>query len=96
MFTVNTALLRPWTHLCRFRPNLLLVAIEIKFELDVDKAARVAVTTAASYGLRRVSEGTNYRQLAFANAIALIVIIAILYASRPTSFAKKITPLVCY
>ena len=55
--------------------------MEIKFELDTDKAARATVAITASYGLRRVSKGTEYPQLAFANAIALIIIIAILYSS---------------
>ena len=36
-------------------------------------------------------EGTKYPQLAFANAIALIIIIAILYSTRP-AVAKKTTP----
>ncbi len=65
--------------------------MEIKFELDTDKAARATVAIAASYGLGRVSEGTEYPQLAFANAIALIIIIAILYSTRP-AVAKKTTP----
>jgi hypothetical protein len=71
-----------------------LSAMEIKFELDTDKAARAraTVTIAASYGLGRVSEGTKYSQLAFANAIALIIIIAIIYSTRP-AVAKKTTPL---
>jgi hypothetical protein len=65
--------------------------MEIKFELDTDKAARATVAIAASYyGLGRVSEGTEYPQLAFANAIALIIIIAILYSTRP-AVAKKTT-----
>ncbi len=63
--------------------------MEIKFELDTDKAARATVAIAASYGLCRVSEGTEYPQLAFTNAIAEIIIIAILY--RPP-VAKKPTP----
>jgi len=63
----------------------------IKFELDTDKAARATVTIAASYGLGRVSEGTKYPQLVFANAITLIVIIAMLYSTRP-AVAKKTTP----
>ena len=63
--------------------------MEIKFELDADKAARTTVTIAASYGLCRVFEGAEYPQLAFANAIALIIIIAIIY--RPP-VAKKPTP----
>ncbi len=44
--------------------------MEIKFELDTDKAARATVAIAASYGLGRVSEGTEYPQLAFANEAA--------------------------
>jgi hypothetical protein len=64
--------------------------MEIKFELDTDKAARATVAIAASYGLGRVSEGTEYPQLTFANAITLIIIIAILYSTRP-AVAKKTT-----
>jgi hypothetical protein len=67
----------------QFRPILLLAAMEIKFELDTRKAAKAFLTVAASYGLVRVSEGTDYPQLAFANTIALIVIVAILYGPRP-------------
>jgi len=66
--------------------------MEIKFELDTNKAARATVTIAASYGLGRVSNGTEYPQLAFANAITLIIIIAILYSTRPAA-AKKTTKL---
>jgi len=66
--------------------------MEIKFELDTDKAARATVAITASYGLGRVSKGTEYPQLAFANAIALIIIIiAILYSTRP-AVAKKLLP----
>jgi len=57
--------------------------MEIKFELDTDKAARATVAIAASYGLGRVYEGTKYPQLAFANTTAWIIIIAILYSTRP-------------
>ena len=64
--------------------------MEIKLELDTNKAARATVAIAASYGLGRVSEGTEYPQLAFANAIALIIIIAILYSTLPA--VKKTTP----
>ena len=67
----------------------------IKFELDTSEAARVTVIIAASYGLKQVSEGTKYAQLTFANAIALTVIIAVLYVSLPTPFARKNTPLIC-
>jgi hypothetical protein len=59
--------------------------MEIKFELDTDKAARATAAIAASYGHERVSKGTEYPQLAFANAIALF------YSTRPA--VKKPTPL---
>jgi hypothetical protein len=68
--------------------------MEIKFELNTDKAARATVAIVASYTLRRVSEGTNYPQLAFGNSIALIIIIVILYSNRPAPLAKRHTPLV--
>ncbi len=38
---------------------------------------------AAAYGLCHVSEGTKFSQLAAANALTLIVIIAILYGPCP-------------
>jgi hypothetical protein len=62
--------------------------MEIKFELDLEKIAKAIVAIAASYGLRQVSKGTEYPQLAFANMIALIIIITILYSSRPAPKAK--------
>ncbi len=67
--------------------------MEIKFELDTDKAARATVAITDSYQLGRVSEGTEYPQLAFANTIALIIIIAILYGTRPAPLVRKNTPL---
>ena len=67
--------------------------MEIKFKLDTDKAVRATVAIAASYGLGRVSEGTKYPQLAFANTIALIIIIAILYGTGPAPLVWKNTPL---
>jgi hypothetical protein len=57
-------------------------ATEIKLELDTNKASKATVAIATAYGLCRVYEGTNYPQLAAANAIALIIIIPILYGSR--------------
>ncbi len=57
--------------------------MEIKLELDTNKALKAAVAIATTYGLCRVSEGTKYPQLAAANAIALIIVIAILYGSHP-------------
>jgi hypothetical protein len=69
--------------------------MEIKFELDADKAARATAAIAASYGLGRVSNGTEYPQLAFANTITLIIIIAILYSTCPLPLVQKNTPLAC-
>jgi hypothetical protein len=61
--------------------------MEVKFELDTEKASKAAVAIAAAYGLCHVSEGTEFPQLAAANALTLIVIIAILYG--PCSVPKK-------
>jgi hypothetical protein len=69
--------------------------MEIKFELDTDRAARATIAIVASYAIRRVSEGTEYPQLAFAKSVALIIITAILYSNRPAPLAKRNTPLVC-
>jgi hypothetical protein len=71
------------------------MAMEIKFELDTDKAARATVAIAASYAPGHFSEGTEHPQLAFANSIDLIIIITILYSNCPAPLAKRITPLVC-
>jgi hypothetical protein len=57
--------------------------MEIKFKLDTEKATRAAVAIAAAYTLCYVSEHSNSPQLATANAIALIVIIAIHYGPCP-------------
>jgi hypothetical protein len=59
-----------------------------------DKAARATIAIAASYALGSISKGTKYPQLAFANSIALIIIIGILYSNRPAPLAKRNTPLV--
>jgi hypothetical protein len=60
----------------------------IKFKLDTEKAAKATVAIVASYGLGQVSKGTKYPQLAFADTIALIAIIAILYGPRLVLRAK--------
>jgi hypothetical protein len=62
--------------------------MEIKFELDTEKAAKATVAIAASYRLGQVSEGTDYPQIAFANSIAVIAIIAFLYGPHPAPKAK--------
>ncbi len=56
--------------------------MEIKLELDTKKITKAAVAIAAVYGLCRVSKGTKSNQLAAANALALIVIVAIIYGPR--------------
>jgi hypothetical protein len=56
--------------------------MEIKLELDTEKASKAAVAIAATYGLCRVSEGIKAPQLATANALVLIVIVTILYGPR--------------
>jgi hypothetical protein len=50
--------------------------------LTQKKTAKAAVAIAAAYRLCRVSEGTKSNQLAAANALALIVIAAIIYGPR--------------
>jgi hypothetical protein len=87
LFTTNTALLHRL--ICRrFWSSLHVAAMEIKFELDTNKAARATVTIAASCTLGCVFEGTKLPQLAFANAIALIIIIAIPYNNHLAPLAK--------
>jgi hypothetical protein len=63
-----------------------------KPKLDTKKAAKATVAVTAFYGFCLVSEGTEYPQLTVAIAIALIVIIVILYGPRLAPKAKKITP----
>jgi hypothetical protein len=57
--------------------------------LDTEKASKAAVAITAAYGLCRVSVDTGFPQLAAANAIAIIIIIAILYGPRPAPTIKK-------
>ena len=56
--------------------------MEIKLELDTKETVKAAVAIAAAYGLCHVSEGTKSNQLAAVNALALIVIVAIIYGPR--------------
>ena len=53
--------------------------MEIKLKLDTEKTVKAAVAIAAAYGLCPVSKGTKSHQLVAANALALIVIMAIIY-----------------
>ncbi len=57
----------------------MLPAIEIKLKLDTKKTSKAAIAIAAAYGLCHVSKGTKSPQLTAANALALIVILMILY-----------------
>ncbi len=57
--------------------------MEIKFKLDTKKATCAAMAIAATYALCRVSKHSNSPQLATADAIALIIILTILYGPRP-------------
>jgi hypothetical protein len=57
--------------------------MEIKLELDTEKTAKATVAIACAYGLARISEATESPQLAAANALALIIIVAILYGPCP-------------
>ena len=61
----------------------IALAMEIKLELDTDKTTKAAVAIATAFALSRVSERSSNPQLAAANALALIVVIAILYGPRP-------------
>ncbi len=58
--------------------------MEIKFELDTKKATRAVVAITAAYVLCHVSKHSDSPQLATANTIALIIIIAILYGPCPS------------
>ena len=57
--------------------------MEIKLELDTKKTAKATVAIACAYGLARISKASKSPQLAAANALALIIIVAILYGARP-------------
>ena len=57
--------------------------MEIKFELDTEKASKAAVAIATTHALSRVSLASESPNLAIANAIATIIIVAILYCPRP-------------
>ena len=56
--------------------------MEIKLELDTVKPAKAAVTVTAILGLCRVSERLENHFLASMNALAIIIVIAIIYAPR--------------
>ena len=57
--------------------------MEIKFKLDTKKSAKVAIVIATAHALSCVSLAMDFPQLTAANALATIIIIAILYGPRP-------------
>ncbi len=63
--------------------------MKIKLELDTEKTAKAAVAIAVTYGLCRVSQRSGLPQLAVTNAIAIIIVIAILYGPRSNKPPKK-------
>ena len=52
--------------------------MEIKLELDTEKTAKAAVTTAAILGLCQVSKRLENHSLATTNAIEIIIVIVII------------------
>ena len=56
--------------------------MEIKLELDTEKLAKAVVTVRAIIGLCHVSERSANHSLASTNALAIIIIIAIIYYPR--------------
>ena len=56
--------------------------MEIKLELDTEKLAKAVVTVTAIIGLCRVSKRSANHSLASTNALAIIIIIAIIYYPR--------------
>ena len=56
--------------------------MEIKLELDTEKSAKAVVTVTAIIGLCRVSKRLENHSLASTNALAIIIIIAIIYYPR--------------
>jgi hypothetical protein len=57
--------------------------MEIKYELDTEKASKAAVVIATAHALSCISLATDSPPLAIANAIVTIIIVAILYCPRP-------------
>ncbi len=56
--------------------------MEIKVELDTEKTAKAVVTVTAILGLCQVSKCSENHSLAATNALAIIIIIAIIYYPR--------------
>ncbi len=56
--------------------------MEINLELDTEKTEKAVVTVTAIIGLCRVSERSENHSLAYANALAIIIVIATIYYPR--------------
>jgi hypothetical protein len=56
--------------------------MEIKLKLDTEKSAKAAVAIVTAHVLSCVSLATDLPQLAAANALVTIILIAILYSPR--------------
>ena len=56
--------------------------MEIKLELDTEKTAKATVAVAAILGLCRIPKRSENHSLATANAIAIIIVITIIYGPR--------------
>ena len=56
--------------------------MEIKLELDTENSAKAAVTIAAILGLCQVSERSGNHSQATENAIAIIIVVAVIYGPR--------------
>ncbi len=59
--------------------------MEIKFKLDTNKAAKAAVAIVTAHAFSRVSSAMDLPSLAASNALATIIVIAILYGPCPAS-----------
>jgi hypothetical protein len=57
--------------------------MEIKFELDTNRAAKAAVAITTAHAFSRVSLAMDSPSLAAANALTTIIVIAILYGPHP-------------
>ncbi len=57
--------------------------MEIKFELDTDKATKAAVAIVTAHAFSHVSLAMDSPSLTAANVLVTIIIIAILYGPRP-------------
>ena len=67
--------------------------MEIKLELDTEKTAKAVVTVTAILGLCWVSEQSENHSLASANALAIIIVIAIIYCPMRVQSRHSLAPI---